>query len=454
VENTTDRAFLHSLEVEFGLDNALTEIAILAQGLFSSQICLIDQHVYDNAAVCDFFMRYEHQLLKSVEALEDSELPLLGTCCRGGADCLSGLDKMLEPRNGIPPRLGSLSHQQYAQLAQGYTNLSFPEDRRAKLLAVKGTAGQTYFRYLQIATSYFQRHPDLTVISPLRSPEDGLFAATEEAVQFFQSALVLPPHDDAICSALRAEISRKTEERKTRQRLHHVIYGTDFPAYHDNRILWSTVSSPRDTAKDEWRYLINHIYNRNLCESFGLDPAQDFRPKRTRFEEHFEDAVTVERAGPAKLECPIYIEYLTLEFVLKVRKGRQFWNSLRSADPVAHRQFISQKFAQYLTDDCKRPDLVSSKTVEIVVVPIKGVRLAAPPVVASLFFIKTLPLGLSIAVRTAKTAYEATEAVTNRVCRGLEDYFATFGEGLGRRVIYNKKFLSFIDKLEDVTRRK
>lgn len=447
-----ERVYLHSLEVESGLDTTLGELSILAQGLFSPQICLIDSHLVDNRIVREFFLQNERGLREMVDTLEPYELPLLGTCGRGGADCRKTLDIMLRPRDGSPPRLASLSPSQTEELTPGYDKLS-EQERRVSFLTVKGPEGASFAKYLDVATEYFESCENLTVVSPNRPPDINLYEEMASLIKFLRQEC--PPEeftegDETICDDLLREMSANSSAPKTRQRLHRTIYGENFPPYYDGVVAWHALRLPRDEAKDEWRYLVNDVYNENLARSFSLRPAQDFHPRKTRFEHVFATKATAEKAGLIKLASTIYPSFLSFDFVRKVRKQKQFWLNLsdRTADPIVHRQYIAEEFAKHLIDQ-GRKDLAGEQWREKIVVPLKAARLTIPPIVAALVYFHGVPKGSTL---ETFAAYKAAETGTNRICRGIEDYFATWGRDLGEQWSYDSRLTTFVDVAAEIAR--
>src|SRR2546427_192908 len=292
-----------------------------------------------------------------MDTLEPHELPLIGSCGRGGADCRKTLDIMLSPRDGKPPRLSSLSPSQAERLAPGYDKLS-EEQRRESFLRVKGPDERSFTKYLDIATKYFQRSEELTVVSPRRPPDVNLYREMTTLIDFLlkQCCGELTDDDKRTCDALLKEMSTDADGPKTRQRLHNTIYGKDFPPYYDGIVAWHTLRLPRDEVKDQWRFLVNDVYNENLARSFGLRSAQDFHPRQTRFDHVFKTKLEVEKAGLVRLASTIYPAYLSFDFVRKVRKQKQFWQNLSdpTLDPVVHRQYIAEEFGKYLIDQGRK----------------------------------------------------------------------------------------------------
>jgi hypothetical protein len=446
------RAYLHSLEVESGLDSTLAELSILSQALFSAQVCLIDAHIVDNSNVWDFFLENERKLSEMMETLGPKEFPLVATCGRGGADCYKTLDIMLRPRDGKPMRFSSLSPSQIEQLAPGYDHLS-EDERQERFLQIKGPDRQRYSKYLNVATKYFQLSED-TVITPKLPPDDGLYQEMTSVIEFLRNQCPeeLTENDQRTCDALLKEMS-PSDRPKNRQSLHKAVYGEHFPPYH-GAIGWYTLGLPKDEAKDEWRFLVNDVYNHNLARSFGLWSAQDFHPRKARFQNVFRKEVQVEKAGLVKLASKIYPAYLSFDFVRNVRKQEQFWEHLSdpNLDPVVHRQYIAEEFAKHLIDQ-KRKDLVGEQWCEKIVVPLKLTRLAAPPIVAALAVIHGIKAGSSLEMcgLAGSASYIASEVMTNRLCQGVEDYFATIGKEQGARWSYKEEYKTFIDSLGATT---
>jgi hypothetical protein len=451
-----ERVYLHSLEVESGLDSTLGELSILAQGLFSPQVCLIDSHIADNKIVWDFFLQNERGLREMVDTLEPYELPLIGTCGRGGADCRRTLDIMLVPRDGKPPRLSSISPSQIERIAPGYDKLS-EQQRRERFLHLKGPDEISFTKYLDVATEYFQSCTGLTVVSPKRPPDVSLYQEMKTLIDFLrqQPAGVLTNDDQRTCDALLNEISTNADGPKTRQRLHKTIYGEHFPPYHDGIVAWHTLGLPRDVVKDEWRFLVNDVYNENLARSFGLRSAQDFHPRKIRFEQVFTTKLATERTGLVKLASTIYPSYLSFDFVHKVRKQKQFWRNLSdpTLDPIVHRQYIAEEFARHLVDQ-GRKDLAGEQWREKILIPLKTARLAVPPIAAALVVFHGLGKGstLETVAAEAYTSYKLAEGGINRTCRGIEDYFATGGREVGARWSYNADLKTFVDVVAETTR--
>ncbi len=408
------------------LDSTLGELSILTQGLFSPQVCLVDSHIVDNKAVKDFFLQNERGLGEMLDALESYELPLIGTLGQGGADCRKTLDVMLCPRDGKPPRLSSLNPSQLEELTPGYDKLS-EEQRRESFLRVKGRDASNFNKYLDVATQYFESSKSLTVVSPKRPPDVSLYDEMTTLVDFLlkQCSEALTDEDKRTCDALLKEMSSDTDKPKTRQRLHNTIYGGNYPPYYDGIVAWHALRLPRDKAKDEWRYLVNDVWNENLARSFGLKSAQDFHPRQIRFEHIFKTKLVVEKAGLVKLASTIYPEFLSFDFVRKVRKQKQFWLNLSdpTLDPVVHRQYIAEEFAKHLIDQEDRKDLAGEQWREKIVVPLKAARLVGPPIVAALAVFYGLTKGSTleaIAVE-AGVSFMAADGAINRTCRGIED---------------------------------
>jgi hypothetical protein len=448
------RTYLDSLEVEFGLDAALTELSILAQGLFSPQVCLIDSHIVDNQNVLEFFISHERDLLGMMADLETYELPLIGTCSRGKADCWKTLDVMLKPRDGNLPRVASLSPARAKELALGYAKLG-EDERREKFLQAKGADRNTYVKYLDVASKYFQSAEALTVIAPHHAPDSKLYEETTTVIEFLRRECPdeLTDEDQRTCDALLAEMSRNTDALKTRQRLHSAIYGEKFPPDYQGIVAWYDVGLAKDHVKDEWRYLINQIFNQNLAMSFGLSPAQDCRPKTTRFQNVFRRQLEIEKEGLVKLASTIYPQYLSFDFVRSVRKQEQFWKNLSNPDPIIHRQYIAEEFKKHLIS-LEVTEYVGEQWREKIVLPLKTARLYGPPIIAGLAILHGLYSGSSIESVGAQglASYAGAEAGINRAVRGIEDYFSTGrGRTKGDKWSYVEGFRTFADNLANVT---
>lgn len=338
-------------------------------------------------------------------------------------------------------------------LTPGYDKLS-AEQRQERFLHAKGAAESSYVKYLDVATRYFRSSRDSSVISPKRPPDVSLYQEMTILIDFLRRQPIekLTDEDERICDALLMEMSSGGDRPKTRQRLHHAIYGEHFPPYHDGIVAWHTLGLPRDQVKDEWRYLVNDVYNENLAYSFGLRSAQDFHPRQIRFERVFETEVDVQKAGLVRLASTIYPAYLSFDFVRKVRKQKQFWRNLSdpTLDPVVHRQFIAEEFAKHLIDQ-GRKDLAGEQWREKIVVPLKKARLALPPIAAALAFFYGLAKGSTVEMRVLPgVAGGATFTAVNLACRGIEDYFVTWGQAAGARWSYNADLKTFVKTAAEV----
>jgi len=436
---------LYSLEVELPTDPQLAELAIFVQGLFSPQVVLTDSQLVSSANTQRFFLANSGALSDMMSDLQSYELPLIGTMGRGGADCEKSLDILLKPREGKPPRLATLSSAQYEKLQVDYDRMS-EEARRERFYSVTGTVVREYFK---TSSAYFQKLPERTVVGPpLRNPEEGLYTEVRKYVDTLTRDIpeTLSDTDKSVCDALLQEIeTRSPAAPRTRERLHRAIYGEHFPPYHDGRVVWSHVGVPPNRSKDEWRFLINALYNVNLAESFGLrhginSPWYNLKPGHLS-----KSSVQREQIGILKLASTIYPAFIDFPFVRNVRKEPQFWKNM--ANPQLnlsdHLEFIAERFAKHLTDK-GQGHLVRKYEREVIVNVIKRATIPSSlaTVILALFYGQSFNSAVTVGLETAGRMHV--------LAWGVESLFETLPDLLGDQWNLTPGFKNFVGDLGSV----
>src|ERR1051325_698445 len=268
-------AFLYSLESELSAPPDIAEIAILVNGLFSRQICLTESQMFDCAGVEVFFKKHERLLEQMVASPRPNELPLLATCGRTGADVQAAIDLWLEPKGGegLPQYLSKLSPEQNDALREGFRSLRSKGQRRKRFLKI---CGAKYYDHLKRVEKYLNGDHTRTVVRPASRPVGSLYDATRQVLRSFDGPEFknLKKMDKEIIDTLaKAMDSLPSGETPTRERLHRAIYCGDLPPVYAGEVRWERSKIDRSVVRDEWRFIVNTIYNRNLASRYDLRPV-------------------------------------------------------------------------------------------------------------------------------------------------------------------------------------
>ena len=442
--------FLNNLDVELPFNPRLVELSILAQSLFSRQVCLTDSQLIDNVGVRRFFLKNKDSILESVQEADLDEVPLLATCGRGAGNCDHSLLALLEPRGErrLPPAFTSFAPQQNAALRKGYASLS-AERRRDRFYRLAGTE---FGDYTETANSYFLRCPEKTVLEGTKKKETRLFPLTkvlldvglEGPYQNFPT-----DKDREICARIREVISGAKGERN-RERLHGAVYGgEDFPQVYEGKVQWENFGREPDTTADGWRFLINHIYNLDLADSFGLRRGVNSSGYQTGFPKALASQINRRKVGEMVVPARIHTDFLTFDFVRALRKREQFWSTLQrmESSPKEHLILVSEAFARHLVDAGRR-DLVGREVLDITDAAFD----AAKGIVGPGLFAIAIALGQPI--DTAAWRGCGAMGAVNQLRWAVRKFFSSeLGPSIGRKWEYREEFSNFVQEVSDLARK-
>jgi hypothetical protein len=123
-------------------------------------------------------------------------------------------------------------------------------------------------------------------------------------------------------------------------------------------------------VREGWRFFIDALSNKHHADMHGLNivtsPALHISPELLKCIEPLQINRQFERID-VQLPATVYTRYLDLQFVIGLRRQRHFWDSLedvekkenKSAALADHMRLISEEFAEYLSIQKNRPDLVT-----------------------------------------------------------------------------------------------
>lgn len=345
---------------------------LCVHGLFGRTIGLWYSHAIDNARVREFMT--ENKVLLDQEEVDDRKSPIFAICSRDGADLIAALDLYLTPKGPRqqPTYLSSLSPERNDRLADDYSKLATPQDRRQRFRVV---AGPDMVAHLENATRYFRKHP--RAVLP-RIQEKGLFdSASRALVQIDRSRLSLMELGiiDKMFEAM--DSWNPADGYQSRERLHEAVYQGSRPP----RVWRGRVDSRYVMAelpkRNQWRYLVDALSNEHNAELYGLNvvTTPDLQiPSGLRTVPSLEQGSLYVEEKELLLPSTVYTEHLDFNFVVDLRRKPEFWDTLErlEADPDAasamgdHLQVISEAFARYLIVEKKRPDLVHTTRARII----------------------------------------------------------------------------------------
>lgn len=402
-------AFLYSLEPELYPSEELVSEAILIAALFSSSICLSEHQVFVTEGVRAFFHKNEPTLTEILENPE--ETPFITISLRRQADVWATLDLRLKPKGekGYPSYDNSLTPIQNDQLRADYRNLKTAVRRRRKFLKLSGDLTQAHLSCIQ---SYISRNPLKTTTGVSTIDPPGLYDSTRaEIVQLLSSTnAIVEDSDKKIADAVINRMDKHPKsEAQTREMLHWSVYGGESPPVYQGRVQWAHSPITIDPVKDEWRFLLNSIYNYNLAQKLNLRPVlnSDWWQIGTRWlsQSTLRRRLNLQQAGTLPLSTPLYRDHITVNFVRSVRKEKEFWVSLNKVEESrnrgdatalektgsAHVQLISELLAKHLIDTGHK-DLVRRDVKEVFVQSAQIGGFLAGPVVTLMGCILGVPL--------------------------------------------------------------
>jgi hypothetical protein len=408
VVTPSPEAYLYSLEPELFPSDDLVSQAIFVSGLFSPQVCLTDAQVFVTEGVKSFFRRNEHALLDMLE--DPEEVPLICIALRENGNIEKSLDLRLEPKGekGFPTYDNSLLPSQNAELRNGYNRLKSAEKRREKFFKV---AGKEARRHVDRLAGYIERAPSKTSLARSGQSHEQLYESTKtEISQLLNSPnAIIQDQDRRIADAILSRIDKHPKSSvQTREILHWATYGRQSPPVYRGEVDWSGFPGAPDPIKNEWRFLLNSIYNHNLAKKLNLRPVLNSGWWRIGLrwldQENLRQKLALEPAGILPLSAPLYRNCLNIDVVRQIRKNPIFWVGLAELEEArrtqdskswlskykAHLQFLSEQLAKYLVDIGRR-ELVGKSVREMLVSPLKVGGFIAGPVVTLIASLCGLP---------------------------------------------------------------
>jgi hypothetical protein len=166
---------------------------------------------------------------------------------------------------------------------------------------------------------------------------------------------------------------------QTRQQIHLAIYDQRLPHFYKGKLERDGKTWKSD-AQDDWRYVVNTLYNYNLSRQLALQPVvnTDWFPVSQALQGYLKNCVisVLNRHASLPLATPFIGDHVTVEFVLNTRAEKAFWDSLlrvygartnhdRSRALSEHLQFLSERFARYLVDTKGQRSLVQPVEAEL-----------------------------------------------------------------------------------------